>query len=121
MTQSDEAARLADTVIIISPSTTDVDVELAPLLLIESFGPAVLLAGLEAKWPVIEDETIGELDAAEIPKPVKPRTGDEESTSVRMSAAVTGPVVPSAFWYGASSPSNSTTETGFQLLASIRG
>jgi hypothetical protein len=49
MTQSDEAARLADTVIIISPSTTDVDVELAPLLLIESFGPAVLLAGLEAK------------------------------------------------------------------------
>ena len=116
MTQSDEAARLVDTVIIISLNTAGVDIELAPLLLIESFGPAVLLAGLEVKLPVVGDKTIGELAA--FPGPVR---GDEAFTSVRMSVAVTGPVVPCAFWYGVFSPSNSTTETGFQLLAPIKG
>jgi hypothetical protein len=84
-------------VIVISLSTAEVDVELAPFFLIEPFGPAVLLAKLEVQWPVVEDETIDELDATAFPEPVVPGEGYEASSSPRMSAAVTDPLVPCAF------------------------
>jgi hypothetical protein len=88
----------ASRVIVISLSTAEVDdVELAPFFLIEPFGPAVLLSKLEVQWLVIEDETIDGLDATAFPELVVPGEGYEVSSSPRMSAAVTNPLVPCTF------------------------